>query len=118
MTARKSAARKPRGLPTKGLVAGQGPAPTTPPPAKPGTGPRWRELLGDPLADRVAGVATSDPAGFCRAAVLAAVADQEQAGQRTGATTRMQERCKHPKERVSSNGRCGLCGARGFPREA
>lgn len=74
--------------------------------------PKWRPLLGDALARRVAKL-TDDPAEFCRAAVERAATAAE--AQRT--TVAERNACKHP-EKDRQYGRCRACGTKGLPNVA
>lgn len=79
---------------------------TTPTPGQPA---RWRELLGDALAARVAAISPTDPAAWCVKVVKAAVVQSEHAAKEQ-APKRRGPACPHPDQRRSVNGRCKDCG--------
>lgn len=78
---------------------------------------KWKPLLGDDLARRVARLGVDDPAEWCRQAVAAAVgrAEAEREARRVSASAaKAQADCPHPeKDRIHQ--RCGRCGLRGLP---
>lgn len=121
-------AQDPRTAPVKAVGVRDGgqqfpDAPVTPPPPPPGpagvavtTTPtpgqpaRWRELLGDALAARVAAVSPTDPAAWCVKVVREALAEAERAAKERAKPKKRGPACPHPDNRRSPNGRCKDCG--------
>lgn len=76
----------------------------------PGQPARWRELLGDDLAARVAAHSPTDPAAWCVKVVKAAVVEAERAAKERAKPKKRGPACPHPDNRRSPNGRCKDCG--------
>lgn len=75
--------------------------------------PRWRPLLGDDLADRVAAL-TTDPGRFCLDLIRSGVELQERDARRRADTAARRAACTHPPKARRGN-RCTDCGARRLP---
>jgi len=79
--------------------------------------PRWRPVLGDDLADRVARIVGPDPVAarrFCLDAVEAAVVERERQAALQAAAAKAKRDCPHPEAERTGN-RCRRCGTRGLP---